>query len=118
MSFPVSPPVCSTSDSSQKPENQVGQVDPDGILHSGDAGISFRVLVDVHLAENAKNRTPEDKDDQAPGWNHGKAQNKWDQVEECSQGGKRTDEDGVDLEGQSVHDSRCIDDSNLSIHHG
>lgn len=45
----MSPPVCGRSQSADEPEQCVGQVDPDGILHTLDATITLGVLLDVHL---------------------------------------------------------------------
>ena len=46
---PVSPPVAGGGGGRDEPEQHVGQVDPDGVLHALDAAITLWVLVDVHL---------------------------------------------------------------------
>lgn len=49
-------------DCGSEPQQHVGKVDPDGVLHALDALVSLGVLWDVHLAENAKDNEPEDEE--------------------------------------------------------
>lgn len=37
-----------------EPKKQVGEQDPDGVLHADDALVALGVLVDVHFAEDAE----------------------------------------------------------------
>lgn len=92
----VCPPVGSHANGAQQPEDQVGQVDPDGVLHELDVTVALGVLVDVHLAKDAKDRTPQNENDQAPGRNDCEAQNEGDQIEQRSQRGEGADNYGVD----------------------
>ncbi len=43
-----------------EPETHVDQIDPDRVLHPPNSAIAFGVQVDVHAAEDAENRSPED----------------------------------------------------------
>jgi hypothetical protein len=48
----VLPPVQESAQGRQQPQERVGKVDPDGVLHALDITIAFGVLVDVHLKKN------------------------------------------------------------------
>ncbi len=45
----VLPPVCGAGEEGNEPEEHVGEVDPDGVLHALDAAVTLRVLVKVQL---------------------------------------------------------------------
>ena len=43
-----------------EPEQHVGKVEPDSLLHAHDAAIAFRVLVDIHAGEDADDGSVKD----------------------------------------------------------
>lgn len=51
----------------EEPQQQIDQIDPNRILHPLDTRGHFSVLVNVHLAEDAEERAPEDEEDEVPG---------------------------------------------------
>src|SRR5687767_1859712 len=82
----VLPPVQERSNRGQQPEQRVGQVDPDGVLHARDVTIALRTLVNIHLlsqnvslqhfmqdaqgdthtSEDAKDSDPQYEEDEVP----------------------------------------------------
>lgn len=99
----VRPPVGGHANGADEPEDQVGQVDPDGVLHGLDVAVALGVLVDVHLAKDAKDGAPQDEHDEAPGRDRGEAHDERDQVEQRGQRGEGADNDGVDLKAADEH---------------
>lgn len=103
MALLVRPPVGGHANGADEPEDQVGQVDPDGVLHGLDVAVALGVLVDVHLAKDAKDGAPQDEHDEAPGRDGGEAHDERDQVEQRGQRGEGADNDGVDLKAADEH---------------
>jgi hypothetical protein len=64
----VLPPVQEGAQGRQQPEERVGKVDPDGILHALDVTIAFGILVDVHPSKDTEDGDPEDEKDEIPDW--------------------------------------------------
>lgn len=105
------PPVGGAGDGANEPQQHVGEVDPNGVLHALDVAVTLGVLLDVHVAEQAEEGDPEDEDDEAPGGDRGEAQDEGHRVEDGRQGGEGADHFGVDLGiallvGRLIH--RCM----------
>ena len=47
-------PVHKHGDRAEEPQQRIGEVYPDGILHPLDARIAFGILLDVHLRSEEK----------------------------------------------------------------
>lgn len=60
------PPAETAPQGRSDPEEEVGEIDPDGVLHARDAGIALGVFADVHLAEDAEQGEPEEDEDALP----------------------------------------------------
>lgn len=99
----VRPPVGGHANGADEPEDQVGQVDPDGVLHGLDVAVALGVLVDIHLAKDAEDGAPQNEHDEAPSRDGGEAHDERDQVEQRSQRGEGADNDGVDLKAAGEH---------------
>lgn len=46
--------------SRDEPQQHIDEINPDGVFHALDPAVSLRVLVDVHVAEEAEERGEED----------------------------------------------------------
>lgn len=92
------PPVGGAGDGADEPQQHVGEVDPDGVLHALDIAVALGVLLDVHVAEQAEERNPKNEDDEAPGRDGGEAQDKGNRVENGRQGGQSAHDFSEDLE--------------------
>lgn len=57
----MSPPVGGGCQRADEPEEGVGQVDPDGVLHTLNATVALCVLLDVHLASHKSARVVRQK---------------------------------------------------------
>jgi hypothetical protein len=95
--LPVPKPVDAHRNSGDEPEEGVREKDPDGILHTFDAFVPLSVFLDVHLAENAEGRDPEDEHDGVPNPDVSDAQDEGNQVDKGRNRGDATDNDCVGL---------------------
>lgn len=80
--LPVAPPIDSAKDRDYEPQQGVGKINPDSILHALNGLVSFGVLLDVHASEHSKDCYPENEEDQVPDRHPGKSQNERDQVDQ------------------------------------
>ena len=46
-----------------EPEEHIDHVDPSGALHADDTAVALRILLDIHLAEDAKEDQVEKEDE-------------------------------------------------------
>lgn len=88
-------------DGGYEPEEDIDEVDPDGVLHADDALVALRVLRDVHLAEDAEEHEVDEPDDpvddeEKPALDPGKRQ------DDGGNGSKCAAEGGVDPFGIGV----------------
>lgn len=96
------PPVAEVGDGRDEPEQRVGEVYPHGPLHALDTAVALRVLVDEQLAERAKQRDPQNEDDDVPDPDDGEAQDEGDQVEQGGRRRERADDLSEDLRSVRV----------------
>lgn len=96
-----SPEENGANDGTHEPQQQVDQVNPDGVLHARDATAVLGVLVDVHLAEDTKYCAPEHKQHKVPG-GHNVCLDEGHHVDEGGEGAKSTDHGRVDLKKPRV----------------
>lgn len=92
----MSEPVGGGADKGEEPQDGVGEVDPDGVLHALDAAVALGVLIDVHLAEDAEQRDPQDEEHQVPRPHEPEAQDEGYQVQHSREGGQAADHLCVD----------------------
>lgn len=92
----VGEPVGGGPDKGKEPQNGVGEVDPDCILHPLDPTVALSILIDVHLAEDSKQRNPQNKQDQIPCPHEPKAQDERHQIQQGRDGRQGADNLGVD----------------------
>jgi hypothetical protein len=64
--MPVLDPEHRHTNSTDQPEQSIGQINPHGILHPLYTCISLRMLLDVQIAKYAKQGDPEDEEDTVP----------------------------------------------------
>lgn len=96
VSLAVGEPVGGCADKGEEPQDGIDEVDPDGVLHALHAAVALGVLIDVHLSKNAKQRNPQDEEDQVPRPHEPEAQDKRNQVKHRREGGQAADHLGVD----------------------
>lgn len=96
MPLTVGEPVSGGPDKGKEPQNGVGEIDPDCVLHALDPTVALGVLVDVHLAEDSKQRNPQNEKDQIPCPHEPKAQDEWHQIQQGCNGRQGADHFGVD----------------------
>lgn len=92
----MSEPVGGGADKGEEPQDGVGEVDPDGVLHALDAAVALGILIDVHLAEDAEQRDPQDEEHQVPRPHEPEAQDEGHQVQHGCKGGQAADHLCVD----------------------
>lgn len=105
MPLAVAPPISEGGEREQKPEQSTRQVNPDSILHALDILIALSPLVDeqldmssasllqliglnrtMYLSKNAKERNPQDKEDEVPYPDDSKPKYEGNEVEKCRDG--------------------------------
>lgn len=91
----MAPPVCQRTEESDEPQQRAGEIHPHSILHTLHARVSLSVLVDVHLAEDAKQSDPQDEQNQVPRPDEPEAQDEGYQVQDGREGGQAADNFGV-----------------------
>lgn len=97
MALTMEPPVRGASNSADQPEQRIGQVDPDSVLHAYDIAVVFGVLMDVHAAKQAEEGNPKYKKYKAPCWHGGESDNEGNEVEDRSQSRETSNDNGIDL---------------------
>jgi len=70
-----------------QPKQRIHQINPNGILHSLDP-IIVCPRTDIHLAEDAKERDPQDEEYEVPDEEEGDPRDEGDEVERCGDGGE------------------------------
>ena len=93
----MGPPVGERGDAADEPEQGTSKVDPDGVLHALHVAVALGVLVDVHAAEQPKQRNPQGEQHEAPGRHQRESQDERNQVEQRGHSRQDADDHRVDL---------------------
>lgn len=96
VSLAVGVPVGCVADKGEEPQEGVGEVDPDGVLHTLHAAVALGVLIDVHLSKDSEQGDPQDEEDQVPRPHEPEPQDERHQVQHRCEGGQGADYLGVD----------------------
>lgn len=103
MPFAVVPPVPQRGEEGEEPEQRAREVYPDGVLHTAHAGVALGILADVHLAEDAEERDPQDEEHEVPGPDEPEAQDEGHQVQHGRERRQAADDLGVHPLRVGVH---------------
>ncbi|POS77234.1 hypothetical protein DHEL01_v204368 [Diaporthe helianthi] len=88
--------LCGSADKGEEPQDGVGKVDPDSVLHALHTTVALSVLVDIHLAKDSKESDPQDEQDQIPRPNKPESQDEGHQIQQGGDGGQGAYHLGVD----------------------
>lgn len=91
-------PVAKRGQCGNQPQESVGQVNPDCVLHALDTTVALGILIDVHLSKDTKESNPEDEEDKVPDGHKDTrdTHDEWDKVDDASDGRETTNNNGVD----------------------
>ena len=71
-----------------QPKQRIHKIHPHRVLHADDARVALRVRLDIQVAEQSKDRDPEDEEDGVGYPREGDAGGKGNEVEEREEGGE------------------------------